>query len=84
MPQCTVCSCNGEKGIHRFPQRDKTTCQVWIQRCFRKNKFKVQNARTCEIHFENSCYERDMLNELLGLEPWISANTTPAYNTHIL
>ena len=69
MPQCSVFSCSEKKCLHRFPQGDKTTCQVWIQRCFRKDKFNVQNAGICKIYFKNSCYERDMRNELLGLEP---------------
>ena len=67
IPRCSVFSCNEKKGVQRFSQRKKLLVE-WIQRCFRKDKFNVQNAGICKMYFENSCYERDMRKELLGLE----------------
>ena len=63
----------------RFPKERKLFVKYGYKDTFRKDKFNLQNAGICEIYFENSCYERDMRDELLGH----SANTTPAYNPHI-
>ena len=67
MPQCSVFGCNVRKDLHRFPQKDEVTCQVWIHKCYRKDKFNVKSATICKKHFEDSCFERDLRNELLGL-----------------
>ena len=36
-------------------------------RCCRKDTFNVESARVCSEHFEDSCFIRNLQNELLGL-----------------
>ena len=51
---------------HRFP-KDEVLCKTWINRCCRKDLVNLKNALICSVHFEESCFERDFRNELLGL-----------------
>ena len=55
------------KVLHRFPAKDENACKIWTYRCYRKGIFNIRPARICYKHFEDSCYERDLRNELLGL-----------------
>ena len=48
---------------HRFPKDDGLR-KTRIMRC-RKDTFNVESARVCSEHFEDSCFIRDLQNELL-------------------
>jgi hypothetical protein len=51
---------------HRFP-KDDTLRSVWITRCCRKDRLNPKTATICSVHFAESCFERDLRHELLGL-----------------
>ena len=72
---CAVAGCSNwrnkpglEKTIsfHRFP-KDESLCKAWIVRCARKDKINLSNATVCSEHFDESCFVRDLRNELLSL-----------------
>ena len=52
-----------------FHKEIKLFVKYGYKDAFVRIKFNLQNARICETHFENSCYESDTRNEQLGLEP---------------
>ena len=62
-----IFGCSEKKVLHRFPAKDENACKIWTYRCYRKGIFNIRPARICYKHFEDSCYERDLRNELLGL-----------------
>jgi hypothetical protein len=46
-----------------------TLRKVWVQRCYRKDSFNVDNARICSKHFTPEDFKRDLYNEMMGLQP---------------
>ncbi|XP_046981915.1 zinc finger protein 271-like isoform X1 [Schistocerca americana] len=71
---CAIAGCTNHSrqvnklGIkfHIFPKKSETK-QKWINACKRADKFSVENARVCSIHFTDSDYERDLKSELLNI-----------------
>ena len=69
---CAVYSCysnskyNKNITFHGFP-KDKELRSKWVQLCRRQDKFNVDNARICSLHFEESAFERNLKYELLGI-----------------
>ncbi|GAB6029050.1 hypothetical protein CHUAL_004836 [Chamberlinius hualienensis] len=74
MPACAVALCRNytktTKGTNvkyfSFP-RDPSTQEEWVLRCGRETEFNVNNSRICSEHFIQEDFERDLMNELLGL-----------------
>ena len=52
--------------FHRFP-KDEVLCKTWVNRCCRQDLVNPKTALICSVHFEESCFVRDLRNELLGL-----------------
>lgn len=75
--RCAVFGCNSDNQtkrefdrtikFFRFPVKDPVVCDKWINACSRADKFNVNNARICELHFNKETdYERCLKEELLG------------------
>lgn len=78
--RCAVYNCNNsriadrKKGVkiiyHNFPKgNDPTSSSVrkkWITSCKRPTKFNPDTSQICSTHFQETDYERDLKNELLG------------------
>ena len=89
MPYCSVSTCRNHnsktKGTHityhTFP-RDSKLRKLWEHKCYRKDKFNVENGRICSNHFASDSYERDLKAELLGLLPKkrLKADAVPSLN----
>lgn len=59
---------NSELSFFRFP-KDSTIKKEWIIKCYRKDKWNVDNGRICSIHFKQEDFEKDFQNELMNLPP---------------
>ncbi len=63
-------TCRNPNGVSyfRFP-KDPDLLKLWITKCKRQDNINIKNARMCELHFAQDCFERDLRSELLGLNP---------------
>ncbi len=43
--------------------------KLWLTKSKQEDQVNVKNARICELHFPQECFERDLRGELLGLHP---------------
>ena len=66
MVHCVAVDCvnntrGGNKNIsfYRLP-RDNSLKKIWIQKIKRENLPNQENIRLCHLHFEDSCFERDL------------------------
>ena len=66
MVHCAAVDCvnntrGGNKNIsfYRVP-RDNSLKKIWIQKIKRENLPNQENIRLCHLHFEDSCFERDL------------------------
>ena len=66
MVHCVAVDCvnntrGGNKNIsfYRVP-RDNSLKKIWIQKIKRENLPNQENIRLCHLHFEDSCFERDL------------------------
>ncbi|QQP38354.1 52 kDa repressor of the inhibitor of the protein kinaselike, partial [Caligus rogercresseyi] len=57
-----------DASYHNFP-KDPNLLVKWIKACQKDKYFNPKTSRLCSTHFKDSCYERDLRNELLGLKP---------------
>jgi hypothetical protein len=56
---------NKKISFYQLP-RDKSLKKVWLAKIKRANLPREENIKVCNLHFEESCFERDLKNELLG------------------
>jgi hypothetical protein len=64
----------------RFP-KDTNIRKQWIQKCHRKDKFRVENSRICSQHFSRQDYEDDMKARLLHTIPKkLNSSAVPSLN----
>lgn len=72
--RCAVSECSSDNQsknfckdimFHRFPE-ESSIRSIWINACKRKDRFNVNAARVCSLHFENNFYVRNLKYELLG------------------
>ncbi|KAA0199446.1 Transcriptional repressor p66-beta [Fasciolopsis buskii] len=72
MPQCCFAGCHNRtddgRGLSffRFPRRDVTRTECWVQACGRHAFVPSQHSRVCSQHFKPDDFERDIRSELLG------------------
>lgn len=48
----------------RFP-KEKQLRNAWLFKCARSDKFNIETARVCSLHFKEEDFERNLRNELL-------------------
>lgn len=86
MGRCAVAVCsNTEKksgiSLFRFPASKPSVLAVWKQRCGRKGKFNVKNARICSEHFLDSDYDpsfRVKASLMPNVKPWLKEDAIPS------
>lgn len=66
---CVVRSCPSPGGIRYFSlPKDPEVLESWIEAgASREDLTSRKQARICEMHFSEDCFERDLRNELLNL-----------------
>ena len=70
MVHCVVVDCvnntrGGNKNIkfYRLP-RDDSLKKIWIQKIKRENLPMQEHISLCNLHFEDSCFERDLKEDI--------------------
>jgi len=73
MPHCCVPQCTNHSkkttntSYHKIPA-DQVSQKAWIARIKRENLPPLQNCYVCSDHFEESCFEVDLMEKLKGMK----------------
>ena len=55
----------------------------WIHNCRRAGWKPTRYAILCSAHFEESCFEIDLFNKLMGQDPSLKPEAVPAYTMYL-
>nr|CAH7765335.1 unnamed protein product [Callosobruchus chinensis] len=64
-----------------FPTANKEVCKIWVQKCYQKHMFKIENARICSDHFSDEAFcDKEKLLQLPRNKWKLKENAIPSLN----